>query len=278
MMNGAFAMMINSIADMDPEAEAVLEALASDPNVPAPAPANEVSVDTAAPGFEPEAYISGGSRYTLLFHGVCTACAHCGQPLSDSVSIERGIGPVCSKKGYAEDPKDADEMQAMIDLAEFPSLVRFLTERYKPQGVRALMNGLVRICSLNRRSPVHRACTDAVESLGYKQLASTLRESVSVVDVKECKEVPGYFLVHVKKSDWSWDWTNLVRRIPGSTFRKGLRGSLIPLDQKRRLWEAMVQHFEGLYAHVPAKDGKGRTCVKLARQKVSVVAESGPAA
>ena len=51
---------------------------------------------------------------TLIMSGVCEKCAHCGQPLTDSVSIERGIGPVCSNKGYKEEPKDADEIQAMI--------------------------------------------------------------------------------------------------------------------------------------------------------------------
>jgi hypothetical protein len=255
-----------------PAPELYEEPAAEERAEPEPPPAQEPTAPEAGLGYLPVDYRHGGCRYTLVFQGVCTHCAHCGQPLSDSVSIERGIGPICSKKGYAEDPKDADEMQAMIDLAEYPALVEFLVREYKPRGVRGLMNGLVRVCSLNRRSPVHRACTDAVESLGYSRLASTLRESVSIVDVKDCEAAPGFFLVYVKKSDWSWDWTNALRRIPGSSYRHGLKGTLVPKDQKRRLWDAMVTHFRGLYARVPAKDGEGQTCVKLLPQAKSVVA------
>ena len=216
----------------------------------------------------PKQYIKKGQRFTLVFQGVCSHCAHCGQPLSDSVSIERGIGPICSKKGYMEDPSNPDEMQAMIDLAEFPELVQFLSDQYKPQGVRGLMNGLVRICSLNRRSPVHQACTDAIESLGYRKLASLLRESISVVEVSDCKDHPGNYVVWVKKSEWSWNWTNDIRReIPGSFPSRAHKGTIVPHTQKPKLWELMLKHYSGLCAKVPNKDGDGFRYVKLVSKK-----------
>lgn len=199
----------------------------------------------------PVAYIKAGRRHQLVFEGVCTNCAHCSQPLSDAVSIERGIGPVCSKKGYLEDPKVSDEIQAMIDLAEFPSLVTFLVDRYKPQGVRSMMNALVKICSLNRRSPVHPACCDAIESLGYTRLASTLRESIAIIEITDCKEHPGNYLVWVKKSDWHWGWTNNIRNIPGAFPSRTLKGSIVPKSQKRALWGAMLKHYEGFCAKTP---------------------------
>jgi len=199
----------------------------------------------------PVAYTKQGRRHQLVFEGVCTNCAHCGQPLSDSVSIERGIGPICSKKGYSEDPKQSDEIQAMIDLAEFPALMNFVVERYKPLGVRQMMNALVKICSLNRRSPVHPACCDAIESLGYTRLASTLRESLAVVEISDADGHPGSYRVWIKKSDWHWGWTNAMRAIPGAYFSRTLKGTIVPKIHKRQIWENMLKYYEGLCAKTP---------------------------
>ena len=185
----------------------------------------------------------------LILSGFCSKCAHCGQPLTDSVSIERGIGPVCSKKGYLEDPKDADEMQAMIDLAEFPELVDFLTENYKPLGVRGLMNGLVKVCSLNRKHECFGACCEAIVSLGYDRLASTLRESIAVVKVTEPTD--GVYNVWVKKSDFSWPWYNSIKVIPGFSRVRG--GCRFPKNEQSRkmLWQAMREHYDGLVVKTP---------------------------
>jgi len=236
-------------------------------------PANEDTMDEQEPtvAFEmpAQAYIKKGQRFTLMFHGVCTHCAHCGQPLTDSVSIERGIGPICSKKGYMEDPTNPDEMQAMIDLAEFPALVEYLTAHYKPQGVRGLMNGLVKICSLNRRSPVHQACCDAIESLGFKSLASLLRESISIIEVKEFDK--DNYLVWVKKSEWSWAWTNALRAIPGCFFSRQAKGTVVPKKDKRALWDLMLKFYEGFCAKVPADDGVGTKTVKIQKKTMAQV-------
>ena len=191
----------------------------------------------------------------LILEGVCSSCAHCGQALTDSASIERGIGPICSKKGYNEEPKeDIDEMQALIALAEYPELVEFLTENYKPEGTRGLMNGLVKICSLNRKHEAFGAMCEAIEALGYEKLASVLRESIAVVEVKEHDEHPGYYLVWVKKKDFTWGWNRALKAIPGWRYpRRGLRGILIPKQEEARqaLWKAMKEHYMGLVVKAP---------------------------
>lgn len=174
-------------------------------------------------------YRKGGNRWQLMFEGVCSHCAHCGQPLTDSVSVERGIGPVCSKKGYAEEPRETDEVEAMLALAEFPDLMGLVTDRYKPQGARAIMNFLVKICSLNRRSPVHQACTDAIEALGFQRLASTLRESLATVEVKDSKRHEGSYEVWVKKTDFNYKFYNAIRQLPNAYFSKAERANLVPI-------------------------------------------------
>jgi hypothetical protein len=95
------------------------------------------------------------------------------------------MGPVCRGRGYSEDPTDPDEMGAFICLAEFQELVEFLTQHYKPLGLRGLVNGLVRVASLNRprgrdqkegNAKLFRACCDAIEHLGYIKMSNVLRD------------------------------------------------------------------------------------------------------
>ena len=247
-----------SVEEYEAEARAGVEVVGESDQEPA-----ETPVVFEMP---PQQYMRKGMHHTLVFQGVCTHCAHCALKLTDSVSIERGIGPICSKRGYFEDPKDPDEMQAMIDLAEYPLLVNFLVEKYKPQGVRGLMNGLVKICSLNRRSPVHQACCDAIESLGYKHLSSTLRESIAIIEVKVQDEKT--YHVWVKKSEWHYSWQNDLRAIPGVYFSRQEKGWLIPKAQKHLLWAMMIKHYEGLCAKVPTADGKRTVKITAAYQAV----------
>jgi len=229
----------------------------------------------------------------LILEGVCTNCAHCGQPLSDSVSIQRGIGPRCSRKGYSEDPVNGDEEQALIDLAEYPELVAFLMEHYKPLGIRGLVNGLVRVASLNRprgrdqcegNADVHAACCDAIESLGHRKLAALLRETLVVLEVRDSELYPGHAEVWVKKRNWTKQWSWDVQRDTwGSFFSREAKATVIPMHKpddpkavactgrsdsqgrhitnKRALWDLMLKHYGGLVAKV-----RGRT-VKIVEGK-----------
>ena len=190
---------------------------------------------------------------------ICTNCAHCGMTLSDALSIQVGLGPICrGRGGYKEDPVNSDEMQAMIDLAEYPELVEFLVEHYKPQGVRGLMNGLVKVCALNRKSPVHEVCCEAINSLGYHKLASLLRESLAVVEVTPSKEREGYLNIWVKKSAWTYAFTRSMYQIQGTT-RSLKKGTLVPnfdgksfswvdgqkVANRKLLWDIIIRHYEG---------------------------------
>jgi hypothetical protein len=280
-VHGALALADQSDKELDRN-PAVVSTLPAPAEEPAPESVEEYEaearagapvVDAAVPSdlvfaMPPRQYMKKGMHFTLVFQGVCTNCGHCALKLTDSVSIERGIGPVCSKKGYFEDPTDPDEMQAMIDLAEYPDLVNFLVEKYKPQGVRGLMNGLVKICSLNRRSPVHQACCDAIESLGYKRLASTLRDSIAIIEVKE-QDVNTYH-VWVKKSEWHSGWSYDARAIPGAYYSKQEKGLLVPKNQKHLLWALILKHYEGLCAKVPTPDGKRTVKITKAYQATPV--------
>lgn len=234
----------------------------NDPSNSTPAP-----LDQTDPVLEFVGKLSTEKRAhgALIFEGICTKCAHCGMPLTDAESVQRGIGPICSQKGYAEDPKDADEMQAMISLAEFPDVCTFLVENYRPQGVRGLVNGLVRLASLNRgKDDFHAACCDAISALGFARMANLLRESISVIQLKDSETHPGCVEVWVKKYAYTRSWSLDTRQIPGNFYDRQLKRLIIPLEDpqtkarkggrfegrkmwnKAILWELMVRHFAGM--------------------------------
>ena len=212
----------------------------------------------------PIQYFKGGLRYTLIVNGACTHCAHCGMTLTDPTSQEAGLGPVCRSRGYNDDPvaeSDSDSMQALIDLAEYPVLVDYLTTNYKDKGKHKLMVGLVKIASLNRRTPVHQAVTDAIESLGYKRLASTLRESLCCVEIKE--HDPLHFNIWIKKSEWHWSFANDIRHnIPNAYTSRQFKGTIVPKSDKKMLWSLCLKHYSGFFAKVPDGAG-GKKAVKI---------------
>lgn len=199
-----------------------------------------------------EFYSRGGSRYTLVYEGVCVKCAHCGLALTDGESIERGLGPICSKKGYFEEVEPRDSTEAMLALAEYPKLVDYLVAKYKEKGNRSLVNGLTRTASLNRRTPVHAACTDAIDALGYKKLASALRESIVSLSVFDMKEFPDMYGLWVKRADFSWNFYNQLRTLEGVRMVKyPQKATLIPRIHRLAMARIMVQHYTGLYLETP---------------------------
>lgn len=213
----------------------------------------------------------------LILSGVCSNCGHCGQPLTDSVSVQRGIGPTCSKRGYSEDPVDGDEMEAFICLAEFRELVEFLTEHYKPLGIRGLVNGLVRVASLNRprgrgqsegNVKVFAACCDAIEALGHRSMANLLRHTLISVWVDPVDGSPGVFSVKpLKRKTPEWWWRRVQGDISGARWDRFQSAHIVrfhdaadakvsvpatfpdangrPVSNKRALWELIIEAFEG---------------------------------
>lgn len=212
----------------------------------------------------------------LILQGICTHCSHCHQKLTDAVSVERGIGPTCSKKGYTEDPVDGDGVEAMIALAEYPQLVEFLLSHNEVGNLRGLMNALVKVCALNIGNyNLHAACCDAVEALGFRRLANTLREGISCMIIKTSKARPGSYEIYVKREHWSYRWDRDLMQIPGAKKERHPNTRqlyvIIPIhapdDPKRpvggmfegkmmtnkaALWQVMLRHFPGRCAKTPA--------------------------
>lgn len=183
----------------------------------------------------------------LILEGICSHCAHCSLTLSDSDSLNAGLGPICRKRGgFNVEPDQPDEFMAMAALSDYPELVAHLVEHWKPKGIRGLMNGLVRIASLNRRSEVHDTITNAIELLGYRALASVLRKSLAVASIKDSKTHSEHYLVWVKKAEYKWPWKRDLQNLPGVFFSRQEKGLMVPVRHKRALWESFLKHYEGM--------------------------------
>jgi len=195
--------------------------------------------------------------------------------LTDAVSVERGVGGTCARKGYCEDPVEDNSIDAMICLAEFPELVHFLTEHYKPLGLRGLVNGLVRVASLNRphggqdkgqkegNEKLFRHVCEAIEALGYTKMANLLRNSLVVAWLTKSEEEDGISYLRTKAYRTpGWFWGELMRSVGGVTWDKGARTYRIPMHErgnpsillaskdsgktnKRVVWELLLKAFEG---------------------------------
>lgn len=244
------ALQLEKEFDRQPESQPPAEPLLEEPPQSTVKPSKSAGLDKPIIGaISTEKMVHGN----MILNGIAEHCVCCGMPLTDAVSIERGMGGICSKKGYAEDPKDADEMGAMIELAEFPELVEFLTKHYKPLGVRGLMNGLVRIAALNRKTRVHTVCANAIECLGYKNLANKVRDSLAIMAIKDSKR-DGYLHVWVRRAEWTREWQqDCYKFVVGCFFDKAQKGLLVPKNEesKKALWRLMKKYYAGLCAKTP---------------------------
>lgn len=222
------------------------------------------------------------AHQACLSEGMCEACACCGQPLTDAVSVQRGIGPSCSRKGYSEDPVDGDEMDAFICLSEFQELVEFLTEYYKPLGVRGLVNGLVRVASLNRprgeeqkegNEKLFKACGDAVEALGYPKMANLLRDTLVVAWLDKSDEPGEDGISYLRTKAYrtpNWLYGEITKNVGGVSWDKKARTFRIPMHEKgsplifctsmdsgksnkRVVWELLLKAFEGYVVKIDGR-------------------------
>jgi len=220
------------------------------------------------------------SHINLILDQCCTHCACCGQALTDSISVQRGIGGTCARRGYSEDPTDGDEMEAFIALSEFPELASFLAEHYRPLGIRGLVNGLVRTASLNRphgtgrkqgNEKIFHACVEAIHALGHRKMADLLRNTLVVAWITKVEAEPGVFLLKtMKRVTPDWWWSEIRNCVKGSvwdtekkvhrvSFHDAISEKLLTpsnlsgIPNKKAVWNLLIQGFEGAVVKVDGK-------------------------
>lgn len=195
----------------------------------------------------------------------CTNCAICGRSLTDSVSVNRGIGPICSRKYYDVEHNITDDMVAealgCLHASKIDSRVKMYAKRLKRQP-RNLCNLLVKWASANfDEQDVVIECAEVIDSLGFDLLAQVLRERNTKVHIAEDTDRgvdsdggTTRFTLHTPSRYY---FRRNMSKVPDVQVidRKGRLtcGWSFPKEQKDLVWTILGDAFGGRWATVPGK-------------------------
>jgi hypothetical protein len=161
---------------------------------------------------------------------VLTHCVSCGKPLTDPESIDRGMGPDCSQEGYPIDWNGTPEEQ------EIKHSVRKMTIL---AAYAAQIGDIAKV----------RILADQIAELGYKQVAEKIHHRFDNVEknVKITIRVKdGMYVVKTPFRRGDKDaFIAAWRGIQGRRYSDG--ANLIPVAQKRALWDLLIQFFPNVY-------------------------------
>lgn len=161
---------------------------------------------------------------------LATHCCCCGRPLVDSVSVELGIGPEC-RKGFdgGIDANTQDECNRLTRAAAV-----------------AAQNGNVERV---------REIAAEIETLGLASLADKVRKrfvnaekraKITIVNNGDTLVVETPF----RRKDSS-GFIEAWRNIPGRRYDRSRNANVVPVNQKRQLWQLLQQFFPGEYGKGP---------------------------
>jgi hypothetical protein len=191
---------------------------------------------------------------------MATHCCACGKPLVDAKSVETGMGPVCRKKyGYDMDV---------------------------PEKVRALANKLVYrlACDVSQDTVTMESMDVAsqLSDLGFTKIADIFRARLVPVAVT-IDTIDGeerYVVRTPYNPAYNYDaWTNtrVGVKIPGAfaaTKKKVFHWTYAKDEYARkRIFDALVKHFEGALAFAPDGSVFEIRPLKTAAQKAAEAAQ-----
>lgn len=145
-----------------------------------------------------------------------TRCCICSADLTDAVSVNRGIGPICSRKYYEVEHVITDQMvQVALGLlfaSKLDGRVKVFAKRLKDQP-RDLCNLLVKWASANYdQTEIVFECSDVIAALGFRDLATVLRERRTQVVIAEDPMDAAKLTVHTAGQ---FHFGRNMTRIPG---------------------------------------------------------------
>ena len=198
-----------------------------------------------------------GKVYSLA----ATRCTCCGAELRDAVSVNKGMGPVCSRKHYEIDFPITDTMvmEALgyLHASGLDKPVKMAAKQLKGKP-RDLCNVLVWWSSahLDDTNTV-LDCAAVMTALGFESLGDRVRERNTDVIITKAPDDDDHFIVRCRS-------TANVRRNMGrvkeaTTVARDGRfkyGWKVPNTRKALVWAILGEDFGDQWATVP---GKGTT-------------------
>lgn len=175
---------------------------------------------------------------SVSIHGVCSNCAHCGLSLTDAMSIETGLGPICRKKSNyngGPDEEGGDDTIALALLSQYPEVLLFLVSNCG-KDKSALMKAMVRIASLNRNTQMHRDLTNSIEALGWKRLAAHLRKPFAGIVIAKLGEC---YSLKILKKYYNYEFWGIMRQFVDYRFNRADRCAVFAMEEKAKVWHAL---------------------------------------
>lgn len=159
-----------------------------------------------------------------------THCCVCGRPLTDPVSQERGIGPICEDR-YLSETEEAARTQAYKLIREASFIFRDLEE---PEN----NDRFKEICA-------------ELAGIGFPDVSAHLAERIKKFQpVVIIRESQGMLAV---QSPYNEEALSRWREIPGRQWDRALRCNLVPKDlsAKAALYELLKEFYPGAMATGP---------------------------
>jgi hypothetical protein len=205
-------------------------------------------------------------------------------PLTDAVSVNRGIGPICSNKYYTapeQEAKDyalagqhllASKFPAFKDLGERMLVAGDVFEETQDAtqadevkgefNSRTLANKILVLIATYRDSEAVYHLVEALKALGYTKLNEAIAKRIGKRKVKTTKKVPaktvtvdhrdGYLRVITPFNETFNEWRRTHGRWDGSAH-------LIPNEHKVSLWAVLRTLYPGANLRV---DGEFKQVIK----------------
>lgn len=213
-----------------------------------------------------------GLTFSTLASITASHCCICRKSLTDAESVQLGIGPICSSRYYKlshePTPKEVKVALGIVVAAKhLTDNVKEALRSLKRKGdFRTFANLLVKWASAHYdQRDVVLDCADAVEALGFTEMAERLRMDRSPVYFGTDPEDANRFLVAFKGSK-AWAMVNDIRRYltltPTTWKRSDAKGfgnrdrfSFERTDRNEQLVKCLLSvHFGGQQATI---EGKG---------------------
>ncbi len=204
---------------------------------------------------------------------VATHCCICNRPLTDALSVELGIGPVCREK-HGFDLRDSDpnffsaaveieNMRAIVPVKTFEKLDKALTAEDARTACNILIHWLAAMPEGDHVKPV----VNAIMDLGFKSLAHVLRTRLPVykeereaakktVAAKPAK-LPTIFiwaadpentclsLTTENLSDGQFQaFLNIMRKLPTRRWNSDLKINTVRTNDRRQLWTLLKTNLD----------------------------------
>lgn len=166
---------------------------------------------------------------------VATHCCLCGRALTDAVSLERGIGPVCAEKHGVDGEHGATDWAAVARLVPAALVVE--------GDARRTANRVLYRVSASRDSAEVPALVEGLRALGFATVADRLTERLAEEGAVTVRREGDVLRV---EAPFNPAFNEALRAAaPGRRWDREAKAWRVPATARAGLWSALREVFRG---------------------------------